>query len=137
LAGAAAGAHRADARDHGPPPALPQGLRETIPTAPHVRTGLHRARGETTKPIERSPIATGDRLRAARGLKLVRTGQRFLEGFEALRALRGGRIVLERLVPDPPPVGGTPHETIRAVAVALQTLAARLTRRPPRRRAAV
>jgi transposase-like protein len=28
----------------------------------HIRTGLHRPRGETTKPIERSHIATRDRL---------------------------------------------------------------------------
>lgn len=35
----------------------------TVPTARHIRTGLHRARGETTKPIDRSHIATRDRLR--------------------------------------------------------------------------
>jgi hypothetical protein len=42
--------------------------------------------GETTKPIERSHVPTRDRLRASRGLKTLRTGQRFLEGFECLRA---------------------------------------------------
>src|SRR5262245_62064894 len=60
---------------HHPP--YRKALRETIPKATHVRTGLHRARGETTKPIERSHVATRDRLRASRGLKRVRTGQRF------------------------------------------------------------
>jgi hypothetical protein len=67
----------------------------------------------------------------------VRTGQRFLEGFEALRALRGGQIALERLVPGYPPTGGTPHETVRAVAVALETLATRLPKRRRRRTAGV
>jgi putative transposase len=108
-------------------------VRETIPTAIHLRTGLHRARGETTKPLERSHIATRDRLRAARGLKRVRTGQRLLEGFEALQALRGGRIAWETLVPGHPPAGASPHETARAVGAALQTLSTRLTNRAPTR----
>jgi transposase, IS6 family len=110
-------------------------IRETIPDAVHIRTGLHRARGETTKRIERSHVATRDRLRASRGLKLVRTGQRFLDGFEALWALRGGQIALEALVPGYPSAGAGPHETARAVAVALQTLGAGLTKRAPRRAA--
>jgi len=46
----------------------------TVPRARHIRTGVHRARGETTKPIERSHVATRDRLRGARGLKTVATG---------------------------------------------------------------
>jgi hypothetical protein len=79
--------------------------------------------------------ATRDRLRASRGLKLVRTGQRFLDGFEALRALRGGQIALEALVPGYPSAGAGPHETARAVAAALQTLGAGLTKRAPRRAA--
>src|SRR5262249_48008391 len=108
-------------------------VQETIPTATHVRTGLHRARGETTKPIERSHVATRDRLRASRGLKLVRTGQRFLEGFEALQALRGGRSDLPTRAPGYPPAGASPHETARAVGAALQTLSARLTKRASRR----
>jgi len=40
-------------------------------------------------------VPTRDRLRASRALKTLRTGQRFLEGFECLRALRGGHIRLE------------------------------------------
>ncbi len=57
--------------------------RQNLPGSLHIRTGLHRLTGETTKPIERSHIATRDRLRASRGLKTTTTGQRFLEGFEA------------------------------------------------------
>ena len=62
----------------------------TCPGAQHVRTGLHRVRGETTKAIERSHVPMRDRLRNSRGLKRTDTGQRFLEGFEAVRRLRRG-----------------------------------------------
>src|ERR671926_663378 len=62
----------------------------TCPGARHVRTGLHRARGDTTKAVERSHVPTRDRLRNSRGLKRPDTGQRFLEGFEAVRHLRRG-----------------------------------------------
>ncbi len=41
----------------------------TVPSARHVRTGLHRLRGETTKAIERSHVATRDRLRSSRGFE--------------------------------------------------------------------
>src|SRR5262245_32755080 len=58
-----------------------------LPSTCHIRTGLHRAKGETTKPIERSHVPTRDRLRGTRGLKTVVTGQRFLECFEGLHAL--------------------------------------------------
>jgi len=34
-----------------------------------------------------------------RGLKTTATGQRFLEGFEAVQALRGGNVALRYLVP--------------------------------------
>ena len=57
------------------------------PGALHIRTGLHRARGETTKSVERSHVPLRDRLRNSRGLKRTESGQRFLEGFEALRHL--------------------------------------------------
>ena len=57
------------------------------------RSGLHRARGITTKPVERSHIPTSDRLRNSRGLKTTATAQRFLEGFEAPYALRHGHVV--------------------------------------------
>ena len=105
-------------------------VQEELPEAEHVRTGLHRARGETTKPIERSHIATRDRLRSARGLKTMPTDQRFAEGFEALQALRGGHVALERLVPGYRPAAASPHETSRAVVTALAVLGARLPRRP-------
>ena len=52
-------------------------VQQVLPEATHVRTGLHRVSGETTKPIERSHIATRDRLRSSRGLKTLATGQRF------------------------------------------------------------
>src|SRR5262249_38412828 len=98
----------------------------TLPTARHIRTGLHRARGETTKPIERSHVATRDRLRGARGLKTVATGQRFLECFEGLHALRRGYIKLRALVPRYQPTKASPHETTRAVMVALNALGSQL-----------
>ena len=40
---------------------------QNLPGSLHIRTGLHRLIGETTKPIERSHIATRDRLRAPPG----------------------------------------------------------------------
>src|SRR5258708_27521874 len=48
-------------------------IQRTVPTALHIRSGLHRVTGEPTKPIERSHVPTRDRLRAARGLKTLRT----------------------------------------------------------------
>jgi putative transposase len=48
-----------------------------VPLARHIRTGLHRDRGETTKPIERSHVATRDRLRGMRGLKTATWGNVF------------------------------------------------------------
>src|SRR5207237_5525713 len=65
-------------------------IQRSVPTAVHIRSGLHRATGETTKSTERSHVPTRDRLRASRGLKTLRTGQRFLEGFACPRSLRGG-----------------------------------------------
>ena len=55
-----------------------------------MRTGLHRARGETTKPIERSHVPVKDRLRPMRGLQSVRTGGYVIETVEAMQALRRG-----------------------------------------------
>src|SRR5215510_4016485 len=85
-----------------------------IPLARHVRTGLHRWRGYTTQPIERSHVPTRDRLRGARSLRTVRTGQRLLEGFEALHALHRGKVKLRLLVPRYRPTGTSEHETARA-----------------------
>ncbi len=97
-----------------------------LPESEHIRTGLHRASGETTKPIERSHVFTRDRLRAARGVKTLTTGQRFFEGFEALQALRRGHVHLERLVPGYRSAGATPQDRARAVAAAITLLGARL-----------
>jgi hypothetical protein len=97
-----------------------------VPRARHVRAGLHRARGETTKPIERSHVATRDRLRGARGLKTVATGQRFLECFEGLHALRRGDVKLRALVPKYQPTKASPHETTRAVMIAVNALGVQL-----------
>src|SRR5438105_99984 len=63
-------------------------LEHIWPDVRHRRSGLYRARGVTTKPIERSHIPTRDRLRNSRGLKTIASAQRFLEGFEALYAVR-------------------------------------------------
>jgi transposase-like protein len=103
-------------------------IQEVLPEARHVRTGLHRARGETTKSLERSHIATRDRLRSSRGLKTVATGQRFFEGFEALQALARGQVPLESLAPGYSPAGATPQARARAVAGAGTLLGARLRR---------
>jgi hypothetical protein len=54
-------------------------VRRHVPRATHVRTGLHRAHGETTQPIERLHAPVKDRLRAMRGLRSVATGQRVLD----------------------------------------------------------
>jgi len=40
-------------------------VKESCPGATHIRTGLHRRRGETTKSIERSHVAIRDRLRGS------------------------------------------------------------------------
>jgi transposase-like protein len=88
------------------------------PGAHHLRTGLHRARGETTKTVERSHVPTRDRLRNSRGLKRTETGQRFLEGFEAIRHLRrGGAPGAGHLVPGP-----APHVRVRQTVAAIQRL---------------
>jgi hypothetical protein len=103
-------------------------IKEVLPEAAHIRADLHRARGETTTPIERSHVFTRDRLRTARGLKTVPTGQRFFEGFEAVHSLAHGHVRLERLGPGFPSAGATPHEWARAVVRAINALAARLRR---------
>ena len=88
------------------------------PGALHIRTGLHRASGETTKAIERSHVPTRDRLRNSRGLKRTETGQRFLEGYEAVRHLRrGGRPGAGHLVRGP-----ARHARVREVMTAIHAL---------------
>jgi putative transposase len=98
----------------------------TCPGAHHVRTGLHRARGETTKAIERSHVPMRDRLRNSRGLKRTETGQRFLEGFEAVRHLRrGGSPGAGHLVRGP-----ARHSHVREVMAAIHALGHGLRRQP-------
>ncbi len=93
-------------------------IASTCPGAQHVRTGLHRARGQTTKSVERSHVPLRDRLRNSRGLKRTGTGQCFLEGFEAVRHLRrGGRPGAGQLVPGP-----APHARVRQVVAAIDAL---------------
>jgi transposase-like protein len=108
-------------------------IRRTVPTAVHIRTGLHPARGDTTKLIERSHVPTRDRLRASRGLKTLPTGQRFLEGFECVRALRGGHIRLADLLPAAS-TSPSPQDHLRTVATAVLVLGMRLNRNPRTRR---
>jgi putative transposase len=108
-------------------------IQRSVPTAVHIQSGLHRATGETTKPIERSHVPTRDRLRASRGLKTLRTGQRFLEGFECLRALRGGHIRLPELLPAFS-ASASPQDHVRTVAAAVLVLGMRLSRQPRSRR---
>jgi IS6 family transposase len=103
-------------------------VQEVLPEATHIRTGLHRTRGETTKPVERSHVPTRDRLRASRGIKRLVSGQRFFEGFEALQALRRGHVRLTDLLPGHDPARATAHERVRAVAHAVNALGARLPR---------
>ena len=106
-------------------------IQRVVPTAVHIRSGLHRATGVTTKPIERSHVPTRDRLRSSRGLKTLRTGQRFLEGFECLRALRGGHIRWADLLPGcalSAPASRQDH--VRTVAAAVLVLGMRLNRTP-------
>jgi transposase-like protein len=67
--------------------AYPRAVRRRTWRATHIRTGLHRARGETTKAIERSHVPIKDRLRPMRGVQSVATGQRLLEGIEAVQAI--------------------------------------------------
>jgi putative transposase len=113
-------------RDHHQPDV--PAVQEVFPGTRHVRTGWHRARGETTKPIARSHVPTRDRLRSSRGLKPLQTGQRFFEGFEALQALDRGHIHLGPLIPGDESAAPTPHAHVRAVVRALHTRGAGLRR---------
>ena len=55
-------------------------VKQHTPHAKHRRTGLHRKRALTTKPIERSHVPTKDWTRSMRGSGATETGQRLLEG---------------------------------------------------------
>jgi transposase-like protein len=77
-----------------------------------VWTGLHRAGGETTQPIERSHALVKDRVRPMRGLQSVRTGQRVMEGIEVARAIRRGDVRIGRSLRRRAPA----HQRARLVA---------------------
>ena len=67
-------------------------------------------------------------------MKTLRTGQRFLESFECVRALRGGHVRLADVLPAfSAPVSLQDH--VRTVAAVVLVLGMRLNRTPrPRRR---
>jgi hypothetical protein len=90
------------------------------PRAAHTRTGLHRARGETTKAVERSHVPIKDRLRPRRGLQSSTAGQRLLEGVEAVQAVRRGDGCTGR---GTPLVGASGAARVRAEVVPLHALA--------------
>ena len=92
-----------------------------------VRTGLHRARGETTTPIERAHAPSKDRLRSMRGLHSIATGQRVLDAVEAMQASRRGDW---RHLVTPFPVERRAYDRVRCEAMTLLLLAAAL--RSPR-----
>ena len=96
-------------------------IRRHAPKAKHHRTGLHRKRALTTKPIERSHVPTKDRTRPMRSLGSIETGQRLLEGIELAQAVRRGDIY--------PPDRGDPssvHECARLEAATFSWLASGL-----------
>jgi putative transposase len=97
-------------------PAYRRAVRRHARRATHIRTGLHRARGETTTPIERSHAPVKDRLRARRGLRSIASGQRVIEAVEAVQALRRGDLLQH---PRHGPEGKSPGEQARYEAEAL------------------
>jgi hypothetical protein len=56
----------------------------------------------------------------------VRTGQRFLESFEAFHALRRGTVKLRPLVPRYRTTRASVHERARAVVMAMDVLGTQL-----------
>src|SRR5262249_18374240 len=98
-------------------------VRRHAPRAVHTRTGLHRARGETTKPVERSHVPIKDRLRPMRGLHSIVSGQRLLEGIEAVQAIRRGEVCTRR---GTPPAGAPAAARARVEVAILNDLAGQL-----------
>ena len=96
-------------------------VRQHAPNARHRRTGLHRKRALTTKPIERSHVLVKDRVRPMRSLGSVETGQRLLEGIELAQAVQHGDVRL--------PDRGEPssvHERSRVTVATFSWLASEL-----------
>ncbi len=100
-------------------PAYVRAVRDEVPGAQHTQSGLHRANGPDTKPIERSHVPTKDRLRPMRGLQSIRTGQRIVEGVELARAVQRGDVA----EPDAPHAAESPHMRARAAVTTFTWLA--------------
>ena len=98
-----------------------QAVKQYAPNAKHRRTGLHRKRALTTKPIERSHVPIKDRVKPMRCLGSVATGQRLLEGVELAQAVTRGDVCL--------PNRGDPssiHECVRLEVMTFSWLASEL-----------
>ena len=96
-------------------------VKQHAPNATHRRTGLHRKRALTTKPVERSHVLVKDRVRPMRSLGSVETGQRLLEGIELAQAVQRGDVRL--------PDRGEPssvHERSRVTVATFSWLASEL-----------
>jgi transposase-like protein len=97
-------------------------VRRRTRRARHIRTGLHRARGETTKAIERSHVPIKDRVRPMRGFRSIACGQRLLEGIELAQAIRRGHVLASTVQGS----GGRnlpPHERAREAAATFLQIA--------------
>jgi transposase, IS6 family len=101
-------------------------VRERASGAMHVRTGLHRAGGQTTKAIERSHLPIKDRLRPMRGLHSIATGQRLLEGIEVVQAIRRGNLRVKARDGGPPTKKRCPYEAAREAVATFTWLASGL-----------
>lgn len=96
-------------------------VKRHAPNAKHRRTGLHRKRALTTKPIERSHVAVKDCLRSMRSLSSIHTGQCLLEGIELAQTVRRGNVRLPDRS-DPSSV----HARLRLEVMAFSWLASEL-----------
>jgi IS6 family transposase len=99
-------------------PAYVRAVRDEVPGAQHTQSGVHRASGPDTKPIERSHVPTKDRLRPMRGLQSIRTGQRVIEGVELVRSVHRGHIAMPGT-----PLADNPHAQARTVVATFDWLA--------------
>lgn len=96
-------------------------VKQYAPNAKHRRTGLHRNRALTTKPIERSHVPVKDRVKPMLGLGSIATGQRLLEGIELAQAVQRGDVrPLHQHLP------GSVHERSRFEAATFSWLASGL-----------
>jgi transposase-like protein len=99
-------------------------VRKHASEARRVRSGLHRARGQTTKAIERSHLPIKERLRPMRGLHSIATGQRFLlEGVEITQAIRRGELRATTIGDGELAVKSYPYEAARETVEIFTSLA--------------